>query len=113
MYPNKGGVVRRRRWLNQLRQLGVFNLSRKKIYILGGLVFFFTFVAGRSGFYAQIRLWKQGRDLRENILLEQQKRKWLKEQVESLSNDRQRIALEGRKVAGLGQKDEIIVQIQP
>jgi cell division protein FtsB len=113
MYPYKGGVVRRGGWQSQLRQLGILKLSRKKIYILSGLVFFYTFVAGRSGFYAQVRLWKQGRDLSDNILLEQQKRKWLKEQVESLSNDRQRIALEGRKVAGLGQKDEIIIQIQP
>lgn len=113
MYSFKGGVAHRRSRFSRLRQMSFFKLSRKNLSILAGLVFFYTFVAGRTGFYAQVRLWKQSRDLRANILLEQQKRKWLKEQVESLSKDRQRIALEGRKVAGLGHKDEIIIQIQP
>jgi cell division protein FtsB len=104
--------VRRTSWLDRFRRFDVFDLNRKKIYLIGGLVFFYAFVAGGSGFYAQLRLWKQGHDLQKGTELEKKKRKWLNDQVTSLSTDINRIQMEARKEAGLGQKDEIIIQVQ-
>jgi cell division protein FtsB len=112
MVTNKPRVVRRTSWLNRLLRLGFLDLNRRKVYILAGLVFFYTFVAGGSGFYSQIRLWKQGHDIQKNIELEKKKRKWLNDQADALSKDMSRIQMEARKESGLGQKDEIMIQIQ-
>ena len=112
MLPNKPWSVRRTSWFGRLRRLGVFDLNRKRSLVLFGLIFFYFYIAGGTGFYAQIRLWKQGHDLQKSIELEKKKRKWLNEQVNSLSKDMQRIQGEAHKTAGLGQKDEIIIQVE-
>ncbi len=112
MLTNRPRVVRRTSWLSRWHRPGILDLNRKKAYIIAGLVFFYTFVAGGSGFYSQIRLWKQGHDIQKNIELEKKKRKWLNDQADALSKDINRIQMEARKEAGLGKKDEIIIQIQ-
>ena len=113
MLPNTPRTVRRTSWFDRLRRLNLFDWNRKKTFIIGGLIFFYVFVVGGSGFYAQVRLWKQGLDLQKTIELEKKKRKWLHQQVNSLSKYLQRIEDEARKESGLGQKDEIIIQVEP
>jgi len=94
-------------------RFGFLTLNRKKLYLVLGLLFFYIYVAGGSGFYAQVRLWKQGHDLQQQIKLEREKRNWLNDQVTSLTKDRQRILDEAHGESGLGQKDEIIIQVEP
>ncbi len=105
--------VRRASGLGRFLPAGLLDLNRKKYLIIAALLFFYVFVAGGSGFYAQVRLWKQGHDLQSKIELEKKKRKWLNEQAAGLSKDSQRIQMEARKESGLGHKDEIIIQVQP
>lgn len=102
-----------RRSLRGLRQrLASLEMTRGRFYLLGFIVFFFLFVAGRSGFYAQFRLWQEGRRLQREIEVEQKKKIWLKKEIDSLTNDKNRIEQEARKEHGLGEPDEIIIKIR-
>jgi|GEM_PF-800163 len=110
MYQQKSPLIRRggRGWLARLRQL---SLSKRRFWLIGALLFFFVFFAGRSGFYAQIRLWHEGRRLRNAIELEKKKKAWLQREVDSLSTDLARIEKEVRQDYGMGDAGDIIVNI--
>jgi len=97
-----------RAWLARLRQ---FNLTRRRFWLIGALVLFFVFIAGRSGFYAQIRLWHEARRLQNAIELEKKKKAWLQREVQSLSTDLARIEKEVRQDYGMGDAGDIIVNI--
>jgi len=94
------------------RRLGKIKVTRGKFYLIGFVILFFGYVAGSSGFVAQIRLWQEGRQLQKAIELEQKKKKWMQKEAESLTNDRNRIKREAQKEHSLGEPDEIIVHVQ-
>lgn len=104
--------IRRRRGQNMWHYLRQFSLSKRRFWFLGLLIFFFTFVAGSSGFYAQIRLWREAQSLQKAIDLEKKKKIWLQKEVQSLTNDLTRIEKEARQVHGMGAPDEVIIKVQ-
>jgi cell division protein FtsB len=110
MYQKKNPLKRRggRDWLARLRQ---FSLTKRRFWLIGALVFFLVFIAGRSGFYAQIRLWHESRRLQSAIELEKKKKAWLQREVHSLSTDLARIEKEVRQDYGMGDAGDIIVNI--
>jgi hypothetical protein len=94
------------------RRLGNLKFTRGRFYLIGFVIFFFAYIAGSSGFIAQVRLWQEGRQLKKTIVLEQKKKTWMKKEADSLTNDRNRIKLEAQKEHSLGEPDEIIVHVR-
>jgi len=94
------------------RRLGAIQLTRGRFYLIGFVIFFLAYIAGSSGFLAQMRLWQEGRQLQKAIELEQKKKSWMKKEADSLTNDRNRIKREAQKEHSLGEPDEIIVHVQ-
>lgn len=94
------------------RHLGKIKIVRGRFYLIGLVILLFGYIAGSSGFVAQIRLWQEGRQLQKAIELEQKKKKWMQKEAESLTNDRNRIKREAQKEHSLGEPDEIIVRVQ-
>ncbi len=94
------------------RHLGKIKIARGRFYLIGLVILLFGYIAGSSGFVAQIRLWQEGRQLQKAIELEQKKKKWMQKEAESLTNDRNRIKREAQKEHSLGEPDEIIVRVQ-
>lgn len=93
------------------RNIPQFNWTKKRFWLIGAVIFVFTFVAGHSGFYAQIRLWHQARTLQKEIELERKKKIWLQHEAQSLKEDMARIEREVRQEHGMGDPDEIIVKV--
>lgn len=103
----------RKRSLSRLsRRLGKIRITKGRFLLIGFVVFFFAYIAGSSGFYAQIRLWQEGRRLQKNIALEQKRKAWMNKEADSLTNDRSRIKREAQKEHSLGEPDEIIVNFR-
>ena len=83
---------------------------KKWLWVTLALFFVYSFVIGNAGFYTQIRLLLQGRELKKEIHQAQQTNKALEEKVDSLKNDKESL----RKVSyknGLAAEDEIIIVI--
>jgi cell division protein FtsB len=104
--------TRRGFWGRLRRRLGTVKITKGRFYLIGIVILFLGYVAGSSGFVAQIRLWQQGRQLQKDIEIEKKKKEWMKREAESLANDRNRIKREAQKEHSLGEPDEIIVQVQ-
>jgi len=85
--------------------------SLRWIWWIAALLLLSSFIAGDTGFYTQIKLWRQGRNLARQIELESRKKTWLEQEVESLSHDLARIELEARK-KGMSKKDEVVILIR-
>jgi cell division protein FtsB len=82
-------------------------LQKKWFWWTIALLMLYSFFAGDTGFYTQYRLWREGKQLQRRIAFEEQRREWLRNEVESLTDDLARIELEAR-LDGMGKKDEII-----
>jgi len=92
--------------------LGRIRWTRKKLWIIGGIMFLYLFVIGRAGFYTQIRLWMDGRKLRQQIIQETQRQEFLQKEVEDFSNNMARIELEARQEFGMSARDEIVIKVR-
>lgn len=103
--------IRKRKMAKLQSLIERIDLSQRKLWFIGILIVLYAFVAGGTGFYAQLRLRKEGRDLQKSIELERQKNKWLHKEADSLKNDRTRIEKEARQEHGMGEDDEIIFKI--
>jgi cell division protein FtsB len=95
-----------------LQRLSLIKLTRKKLWLLGGLLFLYVFVIGRAGLYTQIRLWNDSRKLRQQIIQEVRKQEFLQKEVKDFTDNMSRIELEARQEFGMGAKDEIIVKVR-
>ena len=93
-----------------MRKLKLPFKARWLWWLLGTLLLC-SFIAGDTGFYAQIRLWRQGRELRRQIKNERAKKAWLEREVESLTEDLARIEREARK-QGMSEKDEVVILVR-
>jgi len=86
--------------------------TRRKLWIIGGILFLYIFVIGRAGFYTQIRLWNDSRKLRQQVIRETQRQEYLQKEVEDFTNNMSRVELEARQEFGMGAKDEIIIKVR-
>ena len=84
-----------------------------KNWLWGALVLFFvfSFVAGNTGFYAQIRLFIDGQNLEKEIQQANHDNKILEENVDSLRNDKNSMRGPSYK-NGFAAEDEIIIEIE-
>lgn len=86
------------------------SLHRKWLWGLGALILLYSFIAGDTGFYNQIKLVREGKRLEKKIVLEKARNENLKKEVQSLKTDKERLRLEAHKL-GLGATDEVMIII--
>ncbi len=106
------GYIRRPRWNERIwRRISPHKWTKKHVWLIAAVIFFFAFVAGQSGFYAQFRLWRQATSLKKAIELEKKKKQWLQSEAQSLKDDMARIEKEVRQEHGMGKPDEVIIKV--
>ena len=98
--------------IKPFKYLNNLPISRKWLWIGVCLVLLYIFVGGHSGFYAQVKLWQEERDLKKEIQYQTKKQEWLNEEEDRLENDLARIEKEAREKYMMGKKDEIIIKVK-
>jgi len=81
---------------------------RRWVWGIGTLILLYSFIAGDTGFYNQVKLVREGKRLEKQIALEEKKNASLKKEVQSLKTDKERLRLEAHKL-GMGAKDEVMI----
>lgn len=81
---------------------------RKWLWGIGALILLYSFIAGDTGFYNQVRLVREGKRLEKKIAMEKARNENLKKEVQSLKTDKDRLRLEAHKL-GMGAKDEVMI----
>lgn len=82
--------------------------KRKWLWAIGALILLYSFIAGDTGFYNQVRLVREGKLLQKRIVAEKARNETLKKEVNSLKSNKDRLRLEAHKL-GMGAKDEVMI----
>ncbi len=97
--------------MKKLRLKKIYDFSsshRKWLWGIGALILLYSFIAGDTGFYNQVRLVREGKQIEKKIAIEKARNENLKNEVQSLKTDKERLRLEAYKL-GMAAKDEVMI----